>query len=336
MAVISKKFQVSSFEFQVSETCHLPPATCTLSIIIVNWNVRELLRACLLSIQPRRATVDLEVIVVDSHSTDGSVEMVRQDFPWVQLISCQENVGFSRGNNLGIAKANGRYILLLNPDTEVRGNALTVMVNYLETHPTVGAVGPQLLNTDGSLQSSRRRFPTLATAFFESTWLQPIAPQNILNRYYALDLPNDQTAQVDWVMGACLLARREVANQVGGLDEGYFMYSEELDWCRRIKQAGWQIAYLPAAQVVHHTGKSSEQAVTARHINFQRAKLRYFHKYHGRFATLLLRLFLLFMYSGQLLLEASKGLVGHKRPLRWQRVQAYWQVIRSGLPPAGY
>jgi hypothetical protein len=137
-------------------------------------------------------------------------------------------------------------------------------------------------------------------------------------------------------MGACLMTRREVIEQVGGMDEGYFMYSEELDWCHRIKQAGWGIVYLPTAQVIHHTGKSSEQAVTTRHINFQQAKLRYFRKYHGRLAAFILRLFLLFMYGWQLGLEAIKGLAGHKRPLRWQRVHAYWQVLRSGLRPAGY
>jgi GT2 family glycosyltransferase len=197
-------------------------------------------------------------------------------------------------------------------------------------------VGPQLLNADGSVQSSRRRFPTLATAFFESTWLEPVAPKRVLRHYYALDLPDDETAVVDWVKGACLMTRRDIVAQVGGLDEAYFMYSEELDWCRRIQDAGWQIVYLPTAQVLHYEGKSSEQAVTARHINFQRAKLRYFRKYHGWLVTAVLRLFLLKNYIWQLGLEAVKGILGHKRPLRWQRVKAYWQVIRSGLHPAGY
>jgi GT2 family glycosyltransferase len=114
------------------------------------------------------------------------------------------------------------------------------------------------------------------------------------------------------------------------------MYSEELDWCKRIKTAGWQVVYLPTAQVIHHQGKSSEQASTQRHINFNRAKLRYFRKYHGRFPALLLRLILLLNFAAQLLLEATKGVLGHKRPLRWQRARAYWQVLRSGLRPAGY
>jgi GT2 family glycosyltransferase len=163
-----------------------------------------------------------------------------------------------------------------------------------------------------------------------------VAPAALLRRYYALDLPDGQTADVDWVTGACLMVPRKVVDEVGGLDEAYFMYSEELDWCRRIKDAGWRVVYLPGAQVVHYVGKSSEQAVTARHINFHRAKLRYFRKYHGWLVTTVLRIFLLFNYLWQLGLEAGKGVLGHKRPLRWQRVKAYGRVLRSGLRPAGY
>lgn len=312
------------------------PPTCDLSIIIVNWNVRELLRACLHSISEGRGDLDVEVIVVDSGSEDGSAAMARQEFPWVRLIACEENVGFPRGNNIGLGEANGRFLLLLNPDTELVGDALSRMVDYLRRQPDVGVLGPQLLNPDGTVQSSRRRFPTLATAFLESTWLQPWAPQRLLRRYYAADLPDDAVADVDWVTGACMLARRQVAAAIGGMDEDYFMYSEELDWCRRMKDAGWRVVYFPSAQVVHHVGKSSEQAVTARHVNFNRAKLRYFRKYHGRFPAAVLRLFLLFNYGWQLVLEGAKGMAGHKRPLRRQRVRAYWRVLRSGLRPAGY
>lgn len=129
---------------------------------------------------------------------------------------------------------------------------------------------------------------------------------------------------------------RRVIDRVGLLDEAYFMYSEELDYCRRIIEAGWRIVYFPKAKIIHHIGKSSEQAVTARHVNFQRAKLRYFRKFHGRFSEGLLRVVLLFNYLWQMGLEALKGLMGHKRPLRRQRIHAYWQVIRSGLRPAGY
>lgn len=312
------------------------PILPDLSIIIVSWNVRDLLRDCLHSVFANQGNLTLEVIVVDSASADGSPEMVRELFPQVMLIACEENVGFPRGNNIGLAQANGRYILLLNPDTVVLGNALAQSVAYLAQHPAVGVMGAQLLNADGSVQSSRRRFPSLLTGIFESTWLQSYAPTFLLRDYYVQDTADDETAAVDWVMGAFMLIRREVFEKVGGMDEAYFMYSEELDWCKRIKAAGWQIVYYPEAQIIHYQGKSSEQASTMRHINFNRAKLRYFRKYHGLTAATILRAILLANFLGQLLLEGAKGIVGHRRELRWQRVSAYWQVLRSGLPPAGF
>jgi GT2 family glycosyltransferase len=307
-----------------------------LSIIIVSWNVRSLLQTCLKSVEAEQGALRLEIIVVDSGSDDGSPEMVREQFPQVHLIVREDNVGFPLGNNIGLAEANGRYLLLLNPDTEVVGDALSRMVGYLDGNPDVGVVGGQLLNPDNTVQSSRRRFPTVATAFFESTWFQPFAPKGILRRYYAEDIDDGETADVDWVKGACLMTRKTILDEVGPLDADYFMYSEELDWCKRIKMAGWRVVYFPEAKIIHYEGKSSEQAVTARHINFQRAKLRYFHKYHGMMIMILLRIFLLLNFVWQLALEAIKGLVGHKKELRRQRIRAYWQVIRSGLRPAGY
>lgn len=306
-----------------------------LSIIIVNWNVRDLLWECLRSIETGRGDLALEVIVVDSASTDDSAAMVAAEFPWVTLLPQTENVGFPRGNNIGLREAKGEYLLLLNPDTVVVDEALAKMAAFLQANPDVGAVGPQLLNPDGTVQSSRRRFPTAATGFFESTWLEGLAP-GVLRRYYALDLPDETTADVDWLTGACIMVPRAVYDAIGGLDEGFYMYSEELDWCRRIKESGWHVVYYPAAQIIHHVGKSSEQAVTARHINFQRAKLRYFRKYHGRLLAALLRVFLLASYAWQLVLEGLKGALGSQPALRRQRVRAYADVLRSGLRPAGY
>ena len=317
-----------------------------LSIVIVNWNVRDLLRRCLQSINPKSQWANgqnhigsfvidhlaIEVIVVDNASTDGSVEMVRREFPQVRLIACEVNLGYTGGNNRGISASQGRYILLLNPDTEVVGDALPTMVSYMDAHPDVGALGPQLLNPDGSIQSSRRRFPTLSTAFVESTVIQQWWPDNrILRRYYVQDRPDDAISEVDWVTGACILLRREAVERVGLLDDKFFMYSEELDWCRRARDAGWKVVYLPMAQVIHHEGKSSEQVMSFRHIRFQCSKIRYFRKHHGSWQAELLRLFILATYLYQLVLEALKWLVGHKRTLRAARVKAYWQVLRSRL-----
>lgn len=307
-----------------------------LSIIIVSWNVSDLLRQCLASLAAQRQALEFEVIVVDSASQDGSAAMVSQQFPWVRLLAQTENVGFPRGNNIGMQAARGALFLLLNPDTIVTEGALQEMYTMMAQHEDIGLLGPRLRYPDGSIQSSRRRFPTRLTAFFESTWLEPWAPEAIIRHYRALDLPEGETVDVDWVMGAAMMVRSVGVEQVGLMDEAYFMYSEELDWCRRIKDAGWRVVYHPAAEIIHYEGKSSEQAVTSRHINFQRAKLRYFRKYHGRLFSNILRAFLLLNYIWQLLLEGAKGVAGHKRALRRQRVSSYWQVIKSGLPPAGF
>ena len=306
-----------------------------LSIIIVSWNVRDLLRACLVSIRDSACSYSVEVFVVDNASSDGSPEMVAREFPWVRSVRNSTNTGFTRGNNQALALSRGRYVLFLNPDTEVKRDALAVMLAYMDAHPRTGALGPQLRYGDGSLQSSRRRFPTFGTALFEST---PLAWHWQANpwaaRYHMADTPDEQTQQVDWGVGAALLVRRSVVEQIGGFDEGYFMYSEELDWCRRASLADWKTVYLPAALVIHYEGKSSEQAVAARHIRFQTSKLRYFRKYHGPAAAALLRLFLLAGFAGEWLIEGAKWLIGSKRSLRQQRLAAYSQLLRTGLRSA--
>jgi len=326
-----------------------------LSVVIVSWNVRDLLRRALSSLLVARysllvasnlSSVDwssratsneqpatrMEIIVVDNASSDGSAQMVAAEFPQIRLLRNDTNLGFTRANNQGLAVSRGRYVLFLNPDTEVVGDALHTMVTYMDTRPDVGVLGPQLRYPDGSIQPSRRRFPTLATAFLESTLLEQWWPDNPAVRHYRMaDCPDEQEQDVDWVVGAALLARREVLDTIGGFDEGFFMYSEELDWCKRAKAAGWRVVYLPSAKVIHYEGKSSEQVVAARHIHFQTSKLRYFRKYHGPLAASLLRWFLLTTYAFQWGEEAAKWLVGHKRPLRRERLAAYGQVLRSRL-----
>ncbi len=317
-----------------------------LSIIIVSWNVVDVLAACLDSIfaspglliipahqspDTLQNTFSAEVIVVDSASSDSTVEMLRQRYPQVRLFAQAENLGFSRCNNIGLAAAQGRYQLLLNPDTEVTNDALAQMAHYMEANPDVGIIGPHTLNADGTTQLTRRRFPTVALAFFESTWLQPYAPQAMLDHFYVHEAPENAVIDVDWVQGSALMTRREVYEHIGGLDEGYIMFSEELDWCKRAKAAGWRIVYLGTAQIVHHSGKSTEQVIARRHIHFQESKLRYFRKYHGQPVAYGLRVFLLVNYLWQIALESGKFLLRHKRALRQERIKAYWQVLRSGL-----
>lgn len=302
----------------------------TLSVVIVSWNVADLLAACLRSVAAT-CPPDTEVIVVDSASSDDTVRRIRAEFPHVKLLEQSENVGFSRGNNLGLAAARGAFLMLLNPDTELLDDAVSVLVNYVTAHPEVGIAGPRTLNPDGSVQSTRRRFPTPRLAAFESTWLERFAPRRWIDSYAVRDAADEDTAPVDWVQGSCLLARREVFDQIGGLDEGFVMYSEELDWCRRAKDAGWSVAYVGAARIIHHGGQSSAQVPAATHIRFNQSKLRYFRKYHGRSTAQALRFVLLANFAAQIAVEGAKWLIGHKRPLRAGRVRTYLQVLRSGL-----
>lgn len=307
-----------------------------ISIIIVSWNVSKLLKNCLQSIFANSKSLNIQVIVVDSGSADDTCEMVRQTFPQVDLFDMQKNVGFPAGNNIGLQAAVGRNIYLLNPDTEIIGDALQVMLTHIEADKSIGLIGSWLQYPDGKIQSSRRRFPTILTGLFESTWLEVWAPKLILEQYSMTDKRDDEPCEADWVMGASMFVSREAILAVGGMDEDYFMYSEELDWCRRIKDTGFKIWWLPQARVVHHLGASSDQASTMRHINFNRAKLRYFRKYHGTAASGLIRTVLIANYAGQIVIEGAKWLAGHRRELRKQRIEAYWQVVRSGLKPAGY
>ncbi len=314
-----------------------------LSIIIISWNVADLLAKCLESIQQsplclvgpdgveQGAGLKTQVIVVDSASSDHSISMLHEHFPWVQVIACEENIGFVRGNNLGLQHARGGIVMLLNPDTEVLDDTLVRLVTVLDADPTTGVVGPHTLNTDGTHQSTRRRFPTLLTGLFESTWLERFAPRRIIEHYRVQDRPDDGIYPVDWVQGSALMARAEVWEQIGGLDERYKMYSEEMDWCKRAKDAGWEVVYVGDARIIHHGGQSTVQVKARSHVHFQHSKLRYFRKYHGRGAALILRLVLALNYLSQIVLESGKWLLGSRRSLRRERVHAYWIVVRSLL-----
>lgn len=305
------------------------------SIVIVSYNVADLLLACIESICASAASASpalpVEIIVVDSASADDTVARVRERYPEITLIACTENIGFTRGNNLGIRAAHGEFIFLLNPDTVLLGSALPELVAYLQDNPDVGIVGPHTFNADMTTQSTRRRFPTRLTAFFESTWLQGYAPRTVLDHFYVNDVSADHTQDVDWMQGSALLVRRAVFDQIGHLDESYHMYSEELDFCKRAYDAGWRLVYHADAHIIHYGGASSDQVGALKHIYFQSSKICYHRKVHGAAFAQALRLFLLASYLVQIGIEAAKGLLGSKRSLRQQRVAAYWQVVRSGL-----
>jgi len=301
----------------------------TISIIIVNWNVKNLLANCLHSIYRSNIDSPPEVIVVDNASTDGSAEMVRVDFPQVKLIVSAENLGFAAGNNLAAAHAIGETFFLLNPDTQLHPDALFHLRDYLAAHPQVGVVAPQLRWPDGAVQSSRRRFPSPASMFWESTLLEQWFPRNrVAQRYKFSDVPPTATIRVDWAVGAALFLRRAVWETVGRLDETFFLYFEETDWCRRVADAGWELHYLPAAKVVHFEGQSSRQVVSARTVRFQRSKIRYAEKWFGTGWAWVIRQFLRLTTGIQWATEAAKWALGHKRSLRRERMSAYRKLLK--------
>lgn len=238
----------------------------SVAIVIVSYNTRELLRACLESLAEGAARSQVTTWVVDNASSDGSAELVRASFPGVRLISSAHNGGFAYANNLALREAlsgDGRpdYVLLLNPDTTTPPGSIDALIGYLERCPKVGACGPKLLLPDGSLDlACRRSFPTPEVSLYRMLGLARLFPRSPrFARYNMTYLSPDQETEVDSVVGACMLVRRPIVEEVGLLDETFFMYGEDLDWAYRIKQHGWQIMYVPSVTVYHHKRASSSQ-----------------------------------------------------------------------------
>jgi GT2 family glycosyltransferase len=263
-----------------------------ISIVIVSWNTKEILRACLESLRQNTGSTHVEVIVVDNGSRDGSAQMVECDFPAVRLVVNTCNMGFAAANNRGLSAARGRYLLLLNSDTIALPGAIDEMVRYMDAHPRVGALGPRLLNVDGSLQVSVRDFPRLdhdAAMMLEvKHWpvLGDMARRHLQRAY----LPDpEQTREVDWVMGACLLLRREAVEQVGPLDDAYFFFFEEVDLCYRLRQHGWSVVFLSKAGIVHLGGQSWARVSAPRLVWYYRGLLRFYRLHYSRGRQLVLR-----------------------------------------------
>jgi GT2 family glycosyltransferase len=253
-----------------------------LAIVIVSYNTSALLRQCLASLEPRSGTRsdDVTTIVVDNGSSDDSTEMVATDFSDVRLIALGENRGFAAANNVGIGEVEADYYLFLNPDTEVLGDAPAAMVRFLASRPGVGACGGRLLNPNLSFQHSCFHFPTLPMSFFDFFPINHRLTNSRLNgRYprawYKRPFP------IDHPLGACMLVRRDVIERVGSFDEGFFMYCEEVDWCLRIRQSGWQIFYTPDAEIIHHVGASTRQIAGPMLVQLHRSRDRLFQKHYG-------------------------------------------------------
>jgi GT2 family glycosyltransferase len=255
------------------------------SVVIVNWNTRVFLEQALRSLLVQTDQPRYEIVVVDNGSTDGSAEVVRTQWPDVKLICHAANVGFAAGNNAGFAHASGEYVLLLNSDTLVLRSTLPGLVSVLRRDPGVGCVGARHLNADGSLQRSTNEFPTLLNDALELTEISRLKiVQRVLLRRFPWWSDHIRACETGWVNGACMMVRRQVIEEIGGLDETFFAYAEEVDWCYRMCHAGWRVVFTPAAEVVHFSGQSLNSDPGLRLRLRYRGHAKFYRKHYSRTA----------------------------------------------------
>lgn len=300
-----------------------------ITIVIVNWNTRELLQSCIQSIYKETLT-PLEIIVVDNASTDGSREMVRSQFPQVRLIQNNENKGYAKASNQGMNIAGGKYVLLLNSDTLIVDRALDKMVAFMDENPNVGVCGPKILNSDGSLQSTGRR----NKGIFDPIW-SPAAEDPLVSlRIYSPQSRHrgrnvDEIAEVDVAAGACLLVRKSVLDNVGFFDEELDIFNEEDDLCRRVKKEGWRISYLPHAEVIHFTGQTTKKMEISESIPIMayRSKLRFYKKYYGKGSVFLLIALTKALVLLEIVNYASQCFLPSRRIRK--KMLRRWQLLRA-------
>ncbi len=258
-----------------------------LSIIIVSWNAKNYLQECLTSLHAAEGDLRLEIIVVDNASSDGSPELIRAHFPEVKLIETGANLGFAKANNLGLKIAAGRYIALINSDVNVAADCLSTLLQYMEQSPTIGLIGPRMMGAKGEVRRSTMKFPNLWDGFVRAMALDTLFKGTGLFRgFLNFDLNFEQVQDVDVLNGWFWMTRREAVQQVGGLDEQFFMYGEDMDWCQRFHKAGWRVVFFPEAESIHYGGASSANAPVRFYVEMQRANLQYWKKHHNRASLL--------------------------------------------------
>lgn len=254
-----------------------------ISVVIVSWNAKKFLLECLQSLASQQTSSNMEIIVVDNASTDGSPEAVSEQFPNVRLIKNNENLGFGKANNIGIKHSAGNYIYLINSDIKVLDGCLDRLLNYIEKSPTIGILGPKILNADLSLQSSCRQFPSLWNNFCYALGLSRVFPDSrIFSGEHMFYFKHDKIKKVDVLVGCFLMVRRSAFAQVGLLDEQYFMYAEDVDWCKRFWKAGWEVVFFPDAQAIHYRGASSSNSPLQFSLEQEKSSLKYWKKHHSK------------------------------------------------------
>jgi len=290
----------------------------TLSIIILNWNTAELLIPCLHSVQTH-LSLDHEIIVVDNASEDDSVAQVRAQFPQVRLLPQSENLGFSQGNNIGLAEAKGDYLLCLNPDTELRPGAVEPLIAWMEQYPAAGIAGPTLWNPDGSLQRSTVPISTLWLEFLRQTMFYRVFPTKEQRQMY-----QNKQQQVGVVTGAALCLRRACYEQIGGFDPQIFMFYEDTDLCKRAWDAGWEVWFIPTPGIMHiKAAASSRFARTRTLVESEKSTIYYFHKHGGNHAVRILRLIAIPGIAMRVMRGLVNWLLGRNRLDQVARLRAY-------------
>ncbi len=269
-----------------------------LSVAIVNTNTKELAANCLDSLYKNTRRIGFEVFVVDNNSRDGSREMLEKRFPQVKLISNKENRGFSGATNQALKQAEGRYSLLLNPDTLILEGSIDKMVQFMDEHPEAGALGCKLLNPDGTLQPSCKSFPSFLNLFFEALFLDKLFPRSrVFGGYYMSYWNHDDLREVDQPMGSCLMVRKEVIAKVGLIDEQFFCFFDEVDWCYRMKKEGYRIFFTPQAEIIHYRGQTFKRMPLRAFWYWHRSLLRYYRKHFPRIPSFLVSLCVISMVS---------------------------------------
>lgn len=299
------------------------------SVIIISYNVSKLLEACLDSLYSHAGKFPFEVLVVDNASTDDSRQMVNQKFPQVRLFASQKNLGFAGGNNLAIPRARGQYLLLLNPDTVVLPDALDELVYFLDAQPQAGAAGSKLLNPDGSLQESCFPFPGLLRESWRMLHLDALYP---LARYPMEDWSPALPHSVDVIQGASLMLRKTALDQTGILDETFFMYSEEVDLCYRLKKNGWSLHYIPSSAVIHYGGQSTRQTAERMFLQLYQSKILFFRKHYGPAAAGLYKLMLYFSAALRVLLSPLAYLISRSQRDKFRSTAALYAHLMKALP----
>ena len=269
-----------------------------ISVVIVGWNAKHYLELCLDSLAKAPPRRSMEVFVVDNASADGSAEMIESRYPWVKLIKSPENLGFAKGNNVAIRQCQGRYVALVNPDVIVFPGCLDALADFLDEHPRVGNVGPRVFNADMTQQSTCRRFPTLWNNFCSAAALATtFTKSRVFAGEHMWYFPHDRTLTVDVLVGCFSMIRHETLDQVGLLDENLFMYGDDVDWCRRAWNAGWQVVFHPGGQAIHDRGKTTAPYPVRFAVAQQRSVLQYWKKHHNFLGVLGIRAIILFHHS---------------------------------------